>query len=426
MTNQNAATLDSGSGDFRFLWLTDLLGRPVRAVGSARRLGKLTDVVFSVRETYPEAVGLYLEHGWGKPTTFVPWDRVQKLGPDVIDVRPPEAAGDFGPFVDQPGWILGEKHLVGQTILDIDGRRVEAVNDVHLVESKGRLAIVHVDASLNGFLRRWRLGRLHVGEERLISWRYVQPLSVEDASTDKVALSVTREQIQDLPGEDLADALEEIGGLAQQALFAALEPAKAAEALVAAEARAQRQIVARLPKEKAAEILGQLSPPQISDLLAVLPQDRVKQLTALLPQEIAARVEALVGQRDATAEALASPDFVVASKDRVAGAVLSELRKSRRPRSAISYVYVIDPVLRNLVGVVDLRDLVLAPDDATLASLMSSPAIAAGPGELRQGVEAVLRKYHFRMLPVVDDKDRVLGVVRYADVVNGPEAESRA
>lgn len=424
MTIQNATSQDSG--DFRFLWLTDLLGRPVRAVGSGRRLGRLTDVVFSLRETYPEAVGLYLEHGWGKPTTFVPWDRVQGLGASALDVRPLDPGIDFGPFVDQPGWILGERHLIGQTILDIDGRRVEAVNDVHLVQSRGRLAIVHVDTSLNGFLRRWRLGRLRLGEERLISWRYVQPLSVEDASTDKVALSVTRQQIQDLPGEDLADALEELGGLEQQALFAALEPAKAAEALVAAEPRAQRQIVARLPHEKAAELLALLSPPQIADLLAVLPQDGVKALLPLLPADVAARVEALVGQRDPSAEALASPDFVVASKDRVAGAVLSELRKSRRTRAAISYVYVVDPAAKSLVGVVDLRDLVLAPEDATLASIMISPAIAARHGEVRQDVEAVLRKYHFRMLPVVDDKDRVLGVVRYADVATGPEAESRA
>jgi CBS domain-containing protein len=424
MTTNDATTQDSG--DFRFLWLTDLLGRPVRAVGSRRRLGRVTDVVFSVREAYPEAVGLYLEHGWGKPTSFVPWDRVQATGPGDIDVRPPEAGGEFGPFVDQPGWILGEKHLLGQTILDIDGRRVEAVNDVHLVQSRGRLAIVHVDASLNGFLRRWRLGGLRLGEERLVSWRYVQPLSVEDVSTDQVALSVTREQIQDLPGEDLADALEELGGLEQQALFAALEPDKAAEALVAAEARAQRQIVARLPKEKAAEILARLSPPQIADLLAVLPQDRVKELTPLLPPETATRVEALVGQRDATAEALASADYVAASKDRLAAAVLSELRRSRRSRSAIGYVYVVDPALRSLVGVVDLRDLVLAPDDVPLSSIMISPAIAARHGEARQDVEAVLRKYQFRMLPVVDDKDRLLGVVRYADVVNGPDAESRA
>lgn len=421
----NAPSASPDSGEFRFLWLTDLLNRPVRVAGTGRRLGRLTDVVFTVRETYPEAVGLYLEHGWGKPTTFVPWGRVQRLGAEGLDVQPPpEPLGTYGPFVDQPGWILAEKHLLGQTILDIDGRRIEAVNDVHLVESRMRLAIVHVDSSLNGFLRRWRLGRIRVGEDRLISWRYVQPLSVEDVSTDKVGLSVTRAQIQELPGEDLADALEELSGLEQQALFAALEPEKAAEALVATEARAQRQIVARLPREKAAQILAQLSPPQIADLIAVLPQDHVRALMPLLPEDVALRVEAIVGHRDVTAEALASPELVAASKERLAGAVLSELRRSRRARYVVSYVYVTDAA-KALVGVVDLRDLVLAPDDAPLASVMTSPAVAAKRGALRGDVEAVLRKYHFRMLPVVDERDRLLGVVRYKDVVKDPEADAR-
>jgi sporulation protein YlmC with PRC-barrel domain len=60
--------------------------------------------------------------------------------------------------VDQPGWVLVDKHLMGRTILDIDGRRMEAVNDVQLLESNGRMVIIHVDTSLNGFLRRWGLG----------------------------------------------------------------------------------------------------------------------------------------------------------------------------------------------------------------------------------------------------------------------------
>ena len=137
-----------------------------------------------------------------------------------------------------------DKHLMGRTILDIDGRRIEVVNDVRFLESHGRLLLVDVDLSFNGFLRRWGLGRVTWVKDRLISWKYVQPLSLEDAMpTDRLKLSVTRSQLQDLPGEDLADALEELSGTEQQALFSALEPDKAAETLSEAEPRAQRQII---------------------------------------------------------------------------------------------------------------------------------------------------------------------------------------
>ncbi len=178
--------------------------------------------MFRLSEPYPEAVGIYLEHGWGKPTEFIPWDRVVKIDDDAIFVQPPEKASQYPPFVDQPGWMLLNEHLMGKTILDMDGRRTEVVNDVHLLESKGRMVIVHVDISFNGFLRKWGLGWLRWIKDRFISWRYVQPLSLEDAvASDTVSLSITRKQIKELPSEDLADALEELSGEEQQAVFSA-------------------------------------------------------------------------------------------------------------------------------------------------------------------------------------------------------------
>ena len=136
-----------------------------------------------------------------------------KIDDDAIFVSPAEGGEPYPPFVDQPGWMLLNEHLMGKTILDMDGRRTEVVNDVHLLDSKGRMVIVHVDISFNGFLRKWGLGWFRSIKDQLISWRYVQPLSLEDAvASDAVSLSITREQIKELPSEDLADALEELSG----------------------------------------------------------------------------------------------------------------------------------------------------------------------------------------------------------------------
>lgn len=424
MTTQPVRPPTPQEPGFRFLFVSELLDRPVLA--GAERLGKLTDIVFSLKEQYPDAVGLYLEHGWGKPTTFVPWHRVVRIGPRSIDVKPPET-GTYGPFVDQPGWILAEHHLIGRDILDIEGRRVEAVNDVQLVESRGHLAIVHVDTSFNGFLRRWGLRFLTRGEGRLIGWRYVQPLSVEDAAkTDKVALSVTRTQVQELPGEDLADALEELHGIEQEALFAALDPVKAAETLAEAEPRLKRQLMARLQPEKAQPLLAQLSVPLLADLFSVLPHDKAEPLLAGLPPETAQRVREVLAVPDPTAASLVSQDYYAATKGRDVGSVLAEIRSSGRRPSAISYVFVTDGGAGALAGVVDLRELVLAGDGATLGDIMTSPAIAAGASELRVDLENVFRKYHFRMLPVIGADDRLLGVIRYGDIMKSQGAGSQA
>ena len=409
-----------GPKDYRFLYVSELLKRPVCSGKIKDRLGKLTDVVFRLADPYPEAVGLYIEHGWGKPSEFVPWDKVIRIEDDAIFVAPPEPGPQYPPFVDQPGWILVAEHFMGRTILDMDGRRIEVVNDVHLMASHGRAIIVHVDVSFNGFLRQWGLGRLSWIKDRLINWRYVQPLSLEDAGTsDSVSLSVTRNQLKELPGEDLADALEQLSGQEQQALFSALDSETAAEALSEAEPRAQRQLIANLRRERARIILSEMSIPQIADLFSVLPHHDLIKMMELLPADEAERIKGIISEREVTARVLMSSDYVAFSKEATVGEVLREIRSSKREHDSVSYVYVVVPESKLLVGVVDLRELVLAPDDARLGDLMASPVVSAQEDDVREDLAELFAKYHYRIVPVVDANDCILGTLRYKDIMKG-------
>jgi CBS domain-containing protein len=414
-------------GEFRFLFFSEVLHRPVCKGKIQDRVGRVDDLVFSLNELYPEAVGIFVEHGWGKPTEFIAWKKVLRIEDDAIFVQPPEEGDTYPPFVDQPGWMLLENHLVGRTILDIDGRRVEAVNDVHLLESRGRLVVVHVDTSFNGFLRRWHLGWLQLFKENLIPWKYVQPLNVEDAvSTDKVSLSVTRKQLVDLPPEDLADALEELSGEEQEALFSALDSETAAEALLEAEPRAQRQIIADMREERARSVLGEMNVAQLADLFAVLPHDHVTELTKMLPAETARRLHAILSEREVTAYSLMTQDFLAVGKESLAGEVLADIRRSNRESESISYIYVVGGEERLLEGVVDLRDLVLAKDDAPMGEIMVSPVVTGEADDLRDDVQELFAKYHYRLLPIVDHHDHLLGVVRYNEIMKGLVTKAKA
>ena len=412
--------LPPGIANFRFIYYAELMKRPVCAGKITDRLGKLTDLIFAIKDPYPEAVGIYLEHGWGKPTEFIPWSRVLRVEEDAIFVQPPEQGQTYPPFVDQPGWIMLGNHLLGRTILDMDGRRTEVVNDIHLLEAKGQLLLIHVDTSFNGFLRRLGLrGRRWVKEE-LISWKYVQPLSVEDAvKTDKVSLSVTRSQLKELPSEDLADALEELSGQEQQALFSALDSEKAAETLIEAEPRAQRQLISALRRERAGQILGEMSVAQLAKLLAVLPHDHMTAMLELLPPENAARIQAILSQQEAQARSLMDSNYLAFPPTTRVGDALISIRESRRDRQDITYSYVVADDARTLLGVVDLRELVLATDQQTLAEIMISPVVTAEADDIQEDVAEIFAKYHLRMIPVVDAEDHLLGVIRYNDLMTG-------
>ena len=409
------------NGSHHVMYFSELLKRRVCAGKIKDRIGKLTDLVFTLSDPYPQAVGIYIEHGWGKPTEFVPWNKVLRIEEDAIFVQPPDGSGQYPPFVDQPGWILLDTHLMGRTILDIDGRKVEVVNDVCLVESGGKLLLVDVDISFNGFLRRIGLGKVRWIKDQLISWKYVQPLSVEDAVvTDQLSLSLTRKRILDLPSEDLADVLEELSGQEQQAFFTSLDSEKAAETLMETEPRAQRQIIASLRKERARSVFSELTIAQLADLFTVIPHDEVTGLMELLPEDQATRVRAILAKDETTAGSILSADFMAVPPNATVGNILEEIRLSGREPGSISYIYVTDTD-NILLGVVDLRELVLATDAVTLGDIMNSPAVAAEDDDVRTDLAAMFAKYHYRMIPVVDSQDHLLGTIRYNDIMKGVE-----
>ncbi|HTR79940.1 MAG TPA: CBS domain-containing protein [Gemmatimonadaceae bacterium] len=414
----HAGPATANGPDYRLLFFSELLNHRVCETRADFKIGKLTDLVFRLAEPFPEAVGIFISHGWGKPSEFIPWDRVLRIAGGAIIVQPPASGDRYPPFVDQPGWILLNEHLLGRTILDLDGRRIEVVNDVQLLQSHGRMIIAHVDVSFNGFLRSWGLGWLGLRKDQLISWKYVQPLSVEDATaSDKVSLSVTRTQMRELPSEDLADALEELSGKEQEAMFSALDTEKAAETLLDAEPRAQRQIVADLAPERARAILSEMSAPEAADLLSALPWDDRIDLLALLPKESADRARAILTSDEATAGSLLSTSYIAMPKETTAGAALARLRSGERDPAAVTYIYVVREPEHVLLGVVDLRELVLAADSATLDDLMATPAVSVDLTRPKEELAEMFAKYRFRLLPVVDADDRLRGVVSYKEIM---------
>jgi magnesium transporter len=184
-------------------------------------------------------------------------------------------------------------------------------------------------------------------------------------------------------------------------------------------------LIANIRRERAQKILSEMSIPQLADLFSVLPHDDMVEMMGLLPGEDAARIRAIISDREATARALMSSDFAAFPKEAKAGAVLREIRDAKRDRDAISYLYVVGPE-NALVGVVDLRDLVLADAEASLAELMVSPVVAAEAEDMREDLVEMFVKYHFRLIPVVDRQDRLLGVLHYRDIMKGLVARTRA
>jgi magnesium transporter len=147
-------------------------------------------------------------------------------------------------------------------------------------------------------------------------------------------------------------------------------------------------------------------------------------MMALLPEDQAARIRAIISDLESTADALMSSDFVTAKKTTVVGEILSDIRSSGHEPHSLSYIYLVDDE-GTLLGVVDLRELVLAADAVLLGDIMVAPVVSAQQDDTREDLAELFARYQFHLIPVVDEHDRLLGVVHYRDIMKGLVTRAR-
>ncbi|MGA2248586.1 MAG: PRC-barrel domain-containing protein [Verrucomicrobiota bacterium] len=99
----NVTHKPAGFEAFQLLYFSKLLDRRIRRDQTNEKNGRLTDLVFRLSEPYPEAVGIYIEHGKGRPTEFIPWEKVVRIEDNAIFITPSETGNPYPAFDDQKG-----------------------------------------------------------------------------------------------------------------------------------------------------------------------------------------------------------------------------------------------------------------------------------------------------------------------------------
>ncbi|HEX9820692.1 MAG TPA: CBS domain-containing protein [Methylomirabilota bacterium] len=204
-----------------------------------------------------------------------------------------------------------------------------------------------------------------------------------------------------------------------------LPPAEAVQALAAAPASVAAGVLRHMAPPAAAECLERLGPAGAAPIVAALPLDGAALLLRRLPEptlgatlagmpaEAAAALATVLRHPPYTAGALMDPRVLAASGDMTVGEAFARIRQS--PRHVLYYLYVVDRTGR-LVGVLNLRELMLAPVDATLGAVMR-PATARLTALDGMGVVVVHPGWRaLHALPVVDAGGRFVGAIRYETI----------
>lgn len=231
------------------------------------------------------------------------------------------------------------------------------------------------------------------------------------------------ELVATLPPSELADLLLR---LAPHEL-AALEPHVGSERLADAVAELDpteaARLIVRFSRADAADILEEMEPDDATDVVEELREEEAEELLSQMEPSDADEIRELLSYPPDTAGGRMTPEFVSISPDVTVSASMRLIRAKAPDAETIYYVYVTDR-RGHLLGVVSLRDLVVAEPQRTIGQVMRRQVIRLPATADQEEAARLLMEHDFLALPVVDDDGRLLGVITSDDVADVLEEEA--
>lgn len=174
---------------------------------------------------------------------------------------------------------------------------------------------------------------------------------------------------------------------------------------------------------RAADLAEGMAPDERADLIGELTEEGRIALLGAMEHAESRDVRQLLSYPEGTAGALMTTNFVALAADQSVSRAIEDVRRSAAEMETIYEAYAVDPH-GTLLGVISLRDLVIAPADKLISDIMEPNVIAVAVDSDQEEVARLIAKYDFLALPVIDRSRRIVGIVTVDDVVDVIEEEA--
>jgi CBS domain-containing protein len=319
-------------------------------------------------------------------------------------------------------FLLLERDLLDQQIIDVHGHKVVRVNDVDMVWETGtpenptplQLRIAEVEVGMRGAARRLLKG-LPAGtvdgiasriRATVIPWDFVDLIDRDPAR--RVRLKIEQDKLASMHPSDLADILE--------ALFSSLDEEVAAEALEEVDLKTQKRLIESIDSERLAGIIEEMDPGAAADLLSELPEERSDAILEEMNEKERHEVEELLEYEADSAAGLMTSEFVALPGAGTVEDAMVTLKAFEGDLDSVTDVFLLDGEGR-MEGVVALSRLLLTGRETPLKELSEGHMVSSGLDANGRKVAELFDKYNLRCLPVLDDEKKLVGVVHAENVI---------
>ena len=377
------------------------------------RLGTVDDLIVHLGEDYPPVTGV-LARVAGRQV-FVQASELAEIAHARVEMVSDRI--DLQPFERREGEVLLRKDVLDRQLINIDGARLVRATEIEIARIEGWYRVVGVDTGLRGIVRRVvprRVGT-NMPAGAFLDWASVEAFT---GHVPSVRLRIPHPKLARLHPAQLADLVEAASHNEGREIMTAVGDDSELEADVYEELDAQhrREFVEERPDQEVAQLLERMEPDDAVDLLGDLPEERREDVVRLLPTVQRRRVRALAGYDPATAGGLMSPEFVCLYAQASKQEAIERIERSRAPADTLAWVYAMN-LDRKLKGAIALADLLRAPADAPMGDIATflPPRVPAEAG--LEEVARLMTDYDLTVVPVVDERNQIMGVVSVDDVL---------
>lgn len=232
-----------------------------------------------------------------------------------------------------------------------------------------------------------------------------------------------RQKLSEMIEADVAAILEELEETEQLKVFRILPKDMAADVFSYMDVDIQHFIITSLSERDAGNIIDNLMSDDAADLLEEMPASIVKRLLASASPETRRDINNLLRYPEDSAGSIMTVEFVDLKENLTVEQSIERIRNVGVDSETINICYVLD-VRRKLVGTVALRYLLLSQPDEIIGEIMNENVISINTMMDQEEVARQFQKYDFTAMPVVDNEDRLVGIITVDDIVDIMEQEA--
>jgi magnesium transporter len=392
--------------------LSELRRFGVADEGGAR--ARLDDLAVALLDGDYPPVTLLLYTGGDNRQRSLKWEAMSAVSREDREIKVKDLGA--GRTVT-PGSLEGEVLLVRDVldalVLDLQNRRATRANDLALEEQDGKLYLRAADTSARALLRRLTRGLFSEPPGgALYDWKYVEFLRGDPAAVRSGAgerLRIARLQ----PGE-IAQLAASVPYLHAAELLKLLPDPLAARTLEVMSPERQLQVFEELDEEEALKMLALMSPDDAADLIGRLDTATARRHLERMPKRKSAAVVELLRYPEDTAGGIMTNEVVFVPSAMTAREAREHLRGRLKETDFALLVYAVDDEEgRHLQGLLSLRNLIVAEDDARVEEFMDPYVTTLAPLDAAGEAARRVINSHLPAMPVVGKDKRLLGVVTF-------------